>query len=343
MKTLKTIAIAALATTVAGTAVTAYAQGGSAGKAKGGEYAWNMSGKGGHHGMGGRRGAKRFMERFDLNEDGVVDQAEVDKAADARFAEADTDGNGSISLDEVKAQFAERSKDKRVRAFQRLDRDGDGNVTLEEFNKVTDRIFARLDRNDDDVLEIMRGRSGKGPGGEKRGEMKGKGAGAEKRGERKGGGEQKAGRGEGRGERGQQYAMHGKHRGQMGQMRGKGGRDRMRMLFETFDTDADGKITRAEFEEVRGQLFASADTNGSGSFTLDDFQTIWLTINDGRIVRKFQKADKDGDLSITKAEQEERTKDLVERMDRNKDGVVTKADFKRGKKGRGHHGHHRRG
>jgi Ca2+-binding EF-hand superfamily protein len=341
MKTLKTIAVVALAGTIAGTAVSAYAQGASAPKGEGGKYAWNMGGKGGPFGKGGRRGAQRFMERFDANNDGVVFQAEIDEISAKMFAEADTDNNGSISLDEARAQFATRSKDMQVRAFQRLDADGDGTVTADEFNALTDRLFARLDRDDNGVLEKQRGKRGEGRGHGRRMGWKSQTDSADDAGDNDQG---RPMRGEGRrwqggddDRQGPRYGMRGGKK-QMGPMGPHGRPNPMRMLFDTFDTDNDGKITRAEFDEVRGQLFASADANGSGSFTLEDFSNIWLTVNDKHIVRKFQRADEDGDLAISKEEHAERMKNLVERMDRNGDGVITKADFKRGMKGRGHHG-----
>ena len=99
---------------------------------------------------------------------------------------------------------------------------------------------------------------------------------------------------------------------------------------------------------MRGKLFASADTDSSGSFSLSDFSTIWMTLNDGRAVRMFQKLDADGDLSITAEEHASHSSGMLERMDRNGDGVITKADFKRfgkGKwgKGRGQHDGERHG
>ncbi|WP_395174533.1 hypothetical protein [Roseibium alexandrii] len=85
--------------------------------------------------------------------------------------------------------------------------------------------------------------------------------------------------------------------------------------------------------------FALADTNGSGSFTLEDFGPLWLAMNDARIVDMFQRADADGSLGITAEEQEQAMSKMLNRVDRNKDGVITKSDFKRSHKGK--HGKHR--
>lgn len=316
MKPFKTIAIAALAAGVAGTALTtstaAYAQGGNG---KG----WHMAG--GKGGPGGRRGGARMMERFDVDGDGAITQEEVDEVTSKQFSETDADNSSSVDLEEFKVEFAKRSKDRSVRVFQRLDRDGDGAVTTDEFTTVTDRLFSRFDRDDNGELEMRGGQRGRGGAGNFAEKADPDAINAE--GKRQANGK----RGEGRG-----HAMrHGP--------RGHGGRPNpMVMLFDVFDTDNDGKITRAEFEEVRGKLFASADTDGSGAFSLEDFSDIWMTMNDAHVVRMFQRLDADGDLTITVEEQTARSSDMVERRDRNGDGVITKADFKKGKHGKKRHG-----
>ena len=70
------------------------------------------------------------------------------------------------------------------------------------------------------------------------------------------------------------------------------------MFLGMFDTDADGKVSREEFDARRGELFALADTDGNGSFTLQDFGPLWLSINENRVVDMFQRADADGSLGI---------------------------------------------
>ncbi|MBO6757811.1 MAG: EF-hand domain-containing protein [Roseibium sp.] len=304
MKPFKTIAIAVLTAGVASTALTAAST--ASARDMGG---WWGGGK--HQGwmMGGRGGGRgdRLFDRFDADDDGAITQAEVDAQAAAMFTAADTNTDGAVDLEEFRAELLNHSEDRRVRAFQRLDRDGDGTVTLEEYNGVSDRMFNRMDRNDDGVLERVRGHRGGGQQGA----------------EREPGGEtEEAGR-----------------RGRGGGWGGPGRMGPIRMVFATFDTDNDGKMTRAEFEEVRGNLFASADRNGSGGFGLEDFTAIWTTLTNGPTVRMFQHLDANGDLAVTPEEQAARTADLVSRLDRNDDGVLTRADLRRG----GKHGWRDRG
>ncbi len=65
----------------------------------------------GHHGRGhggmmgkGSRHAMAMLQAADANRDQMVSQAEFRAAAEARFAKADTDKNGSLSASEMQAQ-----------------------------------------------------------------------------------------------------------------------------------------------------------------------------------------------------------------------------------------------
>lgn len=293
MKTLKTLALTSVAATL--TLVAA-----GAAFADGDRMGWG--GKGGH-------GPRMVLNQFDLDKDGVLTQAEVTEAVAARFAAADADKDGKVSLEEFRTYRLSEAEPMRIRAFQRLDNDGDGKVTREEFDKLSARMFSRLDRDDDGNLAMMP----MGPKGEGMGKGHGKGKGGEH------------GRGGPDGERG----GHGFGPGDRGAM--------MLGLFERFDIDNDGKITREEFDKVRGDLYAKADPNGAGSFDLTGFGAIFAEMGSPRLVRMFQQLDANGDLAITAEENSAHTADMIQRLDANNDGVVTKADFKKMKKD-GRHG-----
>ncbi|PVB61015.1 calcium-binding protein [Labrenzia sp. 011] len=348
MKPFRKIAIAVLAASVAGTALTAglsaSAQSGPA-DGDGGKQIQQTAGErfahmgkrgGGHMGKRGGRHGERIFERFDADKDGVITEAEIVEVQTSQFQSADTDGSGDISLEEFKAEFLTRTNDRMVRAFQFLDRDGDGTVTQEETDVVANRLFKMMDRDGNGTAERMQ-RGKRGPADEqKRAERKGP--------DGKGGKDGKDGK-DGRNAQRAEARGHDERGGPRGPQHGRGGPGQM--FLALFDTDGDGAVSREDFDARRAELFALADTDGKGSFTLEQFAPLWLTVNENRVVDMFQRADADGSLGISAEEHGKRLDKMMERADRNKDGVITKADFKGGKhggKGKGQgHGKRQRG
>lgn len=115
--------------------------------------------------------------------------------------------------------------------------------------------------------------------------------------------------------------------GHMGRHHGRG--HRMKRMMHRFDTDKDGKLTQAEIDGSRKALVAKHDANADGQLTLAEFQNLWLEVRRRRMVRSFQRIDEDGDAAITLAEFLEPFSRIVERMDRNEDGVLDKQDRRR--------------
>ncbi len=127
----------------------------------------------GHHGKhdykrgrGGRGGAK-FLQQFDANKDGALTKEELTTGLDKKIADNDKDGDNAVSLEEFKAEWAKLTQDRMVRAYQRMDRDGNGKVTAEELKGPANDMFERMDRNDDGKLDKndhkKRWFQGKGP------------------------------------------------------------------------------------------------------------------------------------------------------------------------------------
>ncbi len=119
----------------------------------------------------------------------------------------------------------------------------------------------------------------------------------------------------------------------------------MHRMMGRFDTNEDGKLTQAELDEARTKLLATHDGNKDGKLSLAEFEKLWLEVKRQRMVRGFQKIDRDGDATITLDEFLKPFSRIVERLDRNEDGVLDRTDHrKHGWRGRGHHmdgGHHR--
>ena len=84
----------------------------------------------------------------DTDGDGTLSQDEIRGLHVQLLAVHDADGDGSLSLDEFESLWREATRTVAVRAFQSLDADGDATVTRAEY----DRLFAdgRNRRDDDD-------------------------------------------------------------------------------------------------------------------------------------------------------------------------------------------------
>jgi Ca2+-binding EF-hand superfamily protein len=103
-----------------------------------------------YHPRRGSRGGGNFCGRDDLNQDGKVTRAELDQALHQQFAAA---AKGSaLNKDQFTSMQSTRASATSQRAFQRLDSNHDGKLTLEEFSASQQRTFARMDKNNDGVI-----------------------------------------------------------------------------------------------------------------------------------------------------------------------------------------------
>lgn len=118
-----------------------------------GQHGWSKH-RGGHH-KGWRSGHRmeRMMERFDVNEDGKLTQDEVNEARKALLAKFDTDKDGKLNLAEFEKLWLDYMHRRMVRGFQRIDRDGDAAITVDEYLKPFSKVVERLDRNEDGVFD----------------------------------------------------------------------------------------------------------------------------------------------------------------------------------------------
>lgn len=109
-------------------------------------------------GLGGEhRGRPKInFEEVDINDDGVLSQAELEVAAAARFAKIDTNKDAVLTTDELQAELAARMHGRvmrqSVRMMRRMDADGDGVLTSNEMKPGhgdTAKMFERLDQDRD--------------------------------------------------------------------------------------------------------------------------------------------------------------------------------------------------
>ena len=130
---------------------------------------------------------------------------------------------------------------------------------------------------------------------------------------------------------GYMYGAGGHHGGfHMARFRrqGRGGFHGAR-LFETFDTNKDDKVTSAEVETFRKDRLARFDTDKNGKLSLTEYQALWADAMRQRMVDRFQALDDDGDASVSPREFGAPLSRVIERLDRNGDGQVTRDELRR--------------
>lgn len=124
------------------------------------------------------------------------------------------------------------------------------------------------------------------------------------------------------------------------------------MLFERFDTDNDGSITKAEVEAAVAARFAEADANGDGQLSAEELAAAaearrmerQAERQAARIDRMIERMDENGDGTLSLEEMAAMPEArMFDRLDADEDGVITQAEVEdmRGQRdgrriGRGH-------
>lgn len=130
---------------------------------------------------------------------------------------------------------------------------------------------------------------------------------------------------EARGERGEREWGH---RGKQGRRGGQGfggrrsGSEIFMNLFNQADADNNKELTQDEINTFRAAKVGEADASGDGSLSIEEFDTLYREFTRSRMVDLFQDLDADGDGNITPAELDDRLGSIVDRMDRDGDGVL---------------------
>jgi Ca2+-binding EF-hand superfamily protein len=110
--------------------------------------------------------------------------------------------------------------------------------------------------------------------------------------------------------------------GAMGMSFGPPGGARLEALLEKFDTNKDGKISRAQIDTVLADQFKKYDTDGDGTLSLTEYQALFNDEMHEAMVRSFQALDRTGDGKVTLDEFEQPIHRLVQHLDRNGTGVI---------------------
>lgn len=99
--------------------------------------------------------AQKYFDRIDANHDGVVTQDEYIAAASAHFNKIDTNGSGQIGTEQIASSPRMVRHEQRVASHEvkRMDANGDGLVTQDEYMNAAKARFAKLDKNGDGFID----------------------------------------------------------------------------------------------------------------------------------------------------------------------------------------------
>jgi Ca2+-binding EF-hand superfamily protein len=98
--------------------------------------------------------------------------------------------------------------------------------------------------------------------------------------------------------------------------------------FSALDTNADGKVTKAEFEADKLAKFQHADQNKDGFVTADELISARKAEHGKRIDALFSSSDKNGDGRLSKTEAGDMHERRFAHLDANGDGFVGKDEAK---------------
>lgn len=109
--------------------------------------------RGDHGGYKHMKRGMRMMETYDTNGDGALTLDEITTERGKTFKQFDADGNGVLTLDEYQGLWMDAMRERMVDRFQKHDDDGDGRISVDDFNKRFKRMMAWMDRNGDGKLD----------------------------------------------------------------------------------------------------------------------------------------------------------------------------------------------
>jgi hypothetical protein len=100
------------------------------------------------------------------------------------------------------------------------------------------------------------------------------------------------------------------------------------MMIATFDADGDGRVTRDEMHKGVARSFAAIDTANAGKLgyiVFSDWAQKWL--GDPNALPAAYETDTDSDNQITLVELQAKFDQIFARLDKDKDGALTRAEL----------------
>lgn len=103
-----------------------------------------------------REAAEARFAEIDTDGDGALSLQEREAMAASRFSEMDSDGDGAVTRAEMEAAAEARREERRGRrqgsAFDAMDANGDGVISAEEHQTAVVQRFERLDADGDGLI-----------------------------------------------------------------------------------------------------------------------------------------------------------------------------------------------
>ena len=99
------------------------------------------------------RMAERFLDLFDTDGNGTVSLEEITAEEGRLFVAADVDGDGTLSVDEFRRRGHLFQQLRATTIFDMMDVNGDRTLTKDEITAPSARWFGRYDLNEDGAMD----------------------------------------------------------------------------------------------------------------------------------------------------------------------------------------------
>jgi len=121
-----------------------------------------QSGHGRHHGHGSHW-LESMLLPMDSDNNGSITRAEIESGAAAKATEIDTNKDGSITAEEVVADREKQRLQRLADEIKAMDQDGNGAVSVQEYENAQIWRMARLDRDGNGTIDPEELMPRKGP------------------------------------------------------------------------------------------------------------------------------------------------------------------------------------